>query len=298
MKKDESETGRRRVGMSVFFLIAFGVPWTCWLVLRRSMPVDQLFDSFTTTWFTAAPSVAGFVAAYVEDGWRGLSEFCRCVFNLQFKIYVWVLALGLPLIAALLTFATHPVDLMQGEAPNWARLIGTASLMNFFTGPLAEEFGWRGYFLQRLSRRFNPVAAGLIIALIWATWHLPIFYDTVFAHLTSTLGYLGWVVAWSVVLALIVAKARGSVLPSILGHWAINASAGVFFALLPAIPGERQPGGLAMTVSSLVVAMVFAASLRYLARFTKTPLSGPVESTHAPNKSPSTIVDGRPPICR
>jgi len=60
------------------------------------------------------------------------------------------------------------------------------------------------------------------------------------------------------VLCLIVARARGSVLPSILGHWTINAAPAIFFALLPGLPGEKQPGGLAFTVTSVVVAVLLA----------------------------------------
>ncbi|HEX4532602.1 MAG TPA: CPBP family intramembrane glutamic endopeptidase [Rhizomicrobium sp.] len=245
-------------GLPVFFLIAFGLPWAGWIILRQTITLDHMFDSFGYYWFTAGPSIAGFLAAYAEDGLRGLRRFCRRVFNLRFAFWVWLAALLLPLLAALLTFAPHAADLLKGGTPKWASLLGTISLMNFFTGPIAEEFGWRGYLLDRLARHMRPVLAGLLIGPIWIAWHIPLFYDSVFAHVSSALGYSGWVIAWSVVLALIVAKARGSVLPSVLGHWAANAAPGVFFALLPALPGEDQPGGLAFTLASLVVALVAA----------------------------------------
>jgi membrane protease YdiL (CAAX protease family) len=134
----------------------------------------------------------------------------------------------------------------------------------FFTGPIAEEFGWRGYLLGRLARRMRPVLAGLIIGPIWAAWHIPLFYDSVFAHAGSALGFAGWAIAWSAVLSLIVTRARGSVLPSVLGHWSANAAPMIFFALLPALPGERQPGGLPFTLASIAVALVVAWRWRNL----------------------------------
>ncbi len=37
-----------------------------------------------------------------------------------------------------------------------------------------EEFGWRGYMLPRLARRFSPRWAVLIHAVVWWAWHLPV----------------------------------------------------------------------------------------------------------------------------
>src|SRR5579871_1865148 len=189
---------RPLLGVVVFFLIAFGVPWTGWILLRRTMPLDHMFDSIRTYWFTAAPSVAGFAAAFAEGGLPGLREFSRRVLDVRTSPLPWLLALLLPLSAALLTFVSHPADLLHGGSPKWAGLIGTASLMNFFTGPLAEEFGWRGFLFQKLARRrLHPIWIGVLIAPIWAVWHVPLFYDSVYAHLASAVGYLVWVLAWS-----------------------------------------------------------------------------------------------------
>jgi membrane protease YdiL (CAAX protease family) len=253
-----SDLDRPRLGLTVFILIAFAVPWTGWIIQRRTIGLEHMFDSFGTYWFSAAPSVAGFVAAAVGGGWKGLRCFTIRVFNLRFPIWIWLLALLLPFAAALLTFIGHPADLWHGGTPKFAAALATASLANFFTGPIAEEFGWRGYLLERLCRHWRPVMAGLVIGPIWAAWHIPLFYDNVVAHVQSALGYLTWVTAWSVVLAVIVTRARGSVLPSILGHWFLNALPPIFFALLPGIPGERQPSGLAFSIASVAVATVVA----------------------------------------
>ena len=44
------------------------------------------------------------------------------------------------------------------------------------TGPLGEEFGWRGFALPRLLLRRSPLASGLILGLLCAAWHLPTFF--------------------------------------------------------------------------------------------------------------------------
>ena len=253
-----AERAPSRLGLVIFFLIAFGVPWAGWIILRRTVGLDHMFDSFDGYWFTAAPSFAGFAAAFSDGGWTGLRRFAARVFNFRFPLWVWPVAVFLPVVAAGLTFAPHPGDLLQGGVPKLAGILAAASLMNFFTGPIAEEFGWRGYLLDRFCRRWHPALAGLAIGPIWAAWHIPLFYDSIFAHLQSAICYVAWVTAWSVVLALIVARARGSVLPTILGHWAVNAMPMIFFALLPALRGDKQPGGLSFSIASAIVAIVLA----------------------------------------
>ena len=45
-----------------------------------------------------------------------------------------------------------------------------------FSGPLQEEFGWRGYALDRFQVRFNALISSIILGLIWGLWHLPLFW--------------------------------------------------------------------------------------------------------------------------
>ncbi|MBM4431606.1 MAG: CPBP family intramembrane metalloprotease [Chloroflexi bacterium] len=41
-------------------------------------------------------------------------------------------------------------------------------------GGLPEEPGWRGFALPRLQTRFSPLAASIILGLVWALWHGPL----------------------------------------------------------------------------------------------------------------------------
>lgn len=116
---------RVALGMAVFSVIAFGVPLAFWIVLLRKLTLDQLFDSVSTYWFTATPSLAGFAAAFAEGSLSEFKSFRRRVFTVRFPVDVRLLALLLPVVAALLTVASHPADLLHGGAPKWAALFAT-----------------------------------------------------------------------------------------------------------------------------------------------------------------------------
>lgn len=49
-------------------------------------------------------------------------------------------------------------------------------LFLFVFGPLPEELGWSGYALDGLQSRRSALASSLIIGVIWAMWHLPLFF--------------------------------------------------------------------------------------------------------------------------
>lgn len=46
----------------------------------------------------------------------------------------------------------------------------------FFCGPLNEEIGWRGFLLLRLQMCLNPLWSSIVMGIIWACWHLPMFF--------------------------------------------------------------------------------------------------------------------------
>lgn len=49
-------------------------------------------------------------------------------------------------------------------------------LLSLVSGPLNEEFGWRGYALDRLFYLFGFLRASLLLGIIWTAWHLAWYF--------------------------------------------------------------------------------------------------------------------------
>jgi len=77
--------------------------------------------------------------------------------------------------------------------------------------------------LPRLAERFGLGGASLILGVIWAIWHLPLFLiegtDTTDQSFPV---FLLQVTALSVAMAWLFARSRGSLLPVMLMHAAVN----------------------------------------------------------------------------
>jgi membrane protease YdiL (CAAX protease family) len=44
------------------------------------------------------------------------------------------------------------------------------------SGPWSEEFGWRGYALDRILSPLGLLTGTISLGLLWGVWHLPLFF--------------------------------------------------------------------------------------------------------------------------
>ena len=49
-------------------------------------------------------------------------------------------------------------------------------ISNIIYGPMREELGWRCYALNELQKKYSPLISSLIIGLLWALWHFPLWF--------------------------------------------------------------------------------------------------------------------------
>ncbi len=131
-----------------------------------------------------------------------------------------------------------------------------------------EEIGWRGYALPRLAARFGFARASVLLGLIWACWHLPLF----FLPGADTYGQFFpiWVLgltALSVAIAWLYAHTNGSLLLTMLMHSAVNQTIGI---VPDAEPNATNPFLLSASLAYLLtVGFLCVLAVYFLARMPK-----------------------------
>lgn len=111
-------------------------------------------------------------------------------------------------------------------------------VFTFVFGPLPEEIGWRGYGLDALRSRMNLLRTSLLLAGIWAVWHLPMvfipgsFQNGLLHHPAVLVSFFFAFLPCSILMSWIYYRTGRSTLSAILFHFAGNFS-GEFFSMSP-----------------------------------------------------------------
>lgn len=126
---------------------------------------------------------------------------------------------------------------------------------------LAEEVGWRGYFLPRFMQQLGPRRGLALHGAIWGLWYAPLFLVTNSALGPSTLKSAAFVVTCMFLGALLgwLRLASKSVLTTTLANSVLTLTAGLPFVLHGDDPGVRAavygpPGWVPMAL--LVIAIL------------------------------------------
>ncbi len=256
------EEARSAASLLSFFALAFAWSWACWLlapVVEAQSPVASTTLSLVGGF---GPSLAAVVVVAHGSGMAGLRRWLtRCLrWRLSWR---WaVLAFLFPVVFMGLAAAAHVA--LGGTLPPSPAVghVGLAAL-NFLLiflvgGPLGEEFGWRGFALPALQARWGWRVASVLLGLLWAVWHLPLFYSvgTVQSHLP-----MGWyalsAIASSVLFAWLFNRSQGSIVPVLVLHTAVNA-----WSLI--IPVMVLPDGSNLRPFQIVVGILVLAAVALL----------------------------------
>ena len=93
-----------------------------------------------------------------------------------------------------------------------------------------EELAWRGFALPRLQAKYNALTSSIILGVLWALFHLPLFFTLTGSSQAdeSPIGFLLSTVSLAILYTWMYNHTRGSVLMAYLFHAAANTWTRVF----------------------------------------------------------------------
>jgi uncharacterized protein len=261
-------TDPRNIGHIVgFVLLTFAFTWTAWLApAALTAPRHSGFLGPGGPIFLLGVFAPAFVAlaltAYCE-GRAGVARLLARIGRWQVGARLYLFAIGYMAATKLLAALIHRVAV--GAWPAFGHtplpLMLGAILVSTWT-QAGEEVGWRGYALPRLAAHLGLGGASMVLGVIWALWHLPLF----FLQGTGSDGqsfpiYLLHVTALSVAMSWLYWKARGSLLLVMLLHASVNNTTGIVPAALPNAVHPMSLEGSLVAWATVGVSSVVAALL-------------------------------------
>jgi membrane protease YdiL (CAAX protease family) len=206
------------------------------LGLAPSLPaVAGLIPSAFMQLGALSASLAGIILAAVEGRKGGVKELLRRALIWRVGLGWWAFVLFFPALLALVTLYSAP--LFGAPSVDWSALPPITNLLSMIVmltilAGLGEEFGWRGFALPRLQKRYSALVSGLFVGVLWWLWHLPLFFiegagqylmAQEFGFLPAFLGYGVFVISSAVTYAWLFNNTRGSVLMVAVYHGSMNA---------------------------------------------------------------------------
>ena len=232
-----------------FFVMAYALTWLAWSPWYLSedgiglLPYDgeSISDYVNTIALIVGPTLSAFIMTGVTGGREGVRRLLRRIvlWRVGLRWYLFVL-LGIPTIM-LVSAVILPAALTSFKAsavPSTLVLYVVAGLFFLFAGgPFFEEIGWRGFALPRLQGLYGPLGGTLILGVLWALWHLPLFliptWDTPHGSPLDVALFVVLAVGIAVVLTWVFNNTKGSVLMTILAHGSFNMGVASAYDLFP-----------------------------------------------------------------
>ena len=186
----------------LFFVLAYLISWIIWLPLYlpffgiSGLPVLPYHHAFGAI----GPLTAGIIMTFLEGGREGTNGLLSKTGRYNVPI-IWhliaFLSPSLMIIAGVFIYkATGKTDiefkeiLLYREFPEFT--LFSFFLYNLISFGYGEETGWRGYALPKLQSKMHPFLATLLLTVLWAAWHIPLFFYRPGYTSMDVFGVLGW----------------------------------------------------------------------------------------------------------
>ncbi|MCC6189158.1 MAG: CPBP family intramembrane metalloprotease [Anaerolineales bacterium] len=252
-----------------FFVVTFAWSWLVWLPLVLAgaglLPLSQDLVSALSLPVASVGAFGPAAGAWYclktlhEKG--ALRRYLRGLLDFRLGWQAWLVPI---LVLGGSTWFAWRLPELWGE-PRLAMLLPSGwvfppyVLIMILLGGGQEELGWRGYILDPLEARLGAWLGNLVLGVIWACWHLPLFFMPGMSQtfmpfagfVLLTIGY-SWFFAW-------VRQAAGK------RTWAGLMTHGWANAFIPLFPTVVMAAGAAQPRYWIWVSLTFAIGVTTMA---------------------------------
>jgi membrane protease YdiL (CAAX protease family) len=203
-----------------FVVLSFGAFWLATPLAATSPALPLLVASI-------APGLAALIVVAVVRGRAGVRALLGTLGRWRVGPWWYLAAIGIPFLAGI---AVLIASAALGATPTieLATVLPLAPVIVLFAA--GEELGWRGLLLPSLLGRMPVPAAALVMGVIHAAYHLPLWAAggmpaPIYSFVAFAIASLAFGVIWT----WLYRGTGGSVLLTTLFHGSINIAGNAFF---------------------------------------------------------------------
>jgi membrane protease YdiL (CAAX protease family) len=253
----------RRHALVFYFLLAYGFTGGYALVFYVLLHINLNL-------LVLGPPLAAIIMTAAIEGAAGVRRLLGRIVLWRVGVQWYLFAIPGIFVISLLGTIVLPGALASYHAPSTGFLLNIPLIfvVSFLIGPLFEEVGWRGFALPRMQRLQGPLIGSLLLGLLWACWHLPLFLVPDFASQNGGLSLASFsmlalgAIAISIIMTWVFNNTRGSLLIIMLIHNSVNVSQGVVSGLFPGVNSNLNIL-IGFGVTALVIVLVTRGRLGY-----------------------------------
>ena len=156
----------------LFTFMIMGASWGLCLILGINgiTKADHAWVNIPNIIGGLSTTIASFIALRKTGEVKGFKDWIKHVFDFKHSLWCYLMAVLIPVIHAVLNCLIGGYELVQ---PLYMIL---PMIPVMIIGGGLEEAGWRYITFPVLDKKFGFVLSALITGIIWALWHLPLFF--------------------------------------------------------------------------------------------------------------------------
>ncbi|HEX6268885.1 MAG TPA: CPBP family intramembrane glutamic endopeptidase [Anaerolineales bacterium] len=175
----------KRHSLVLYFILTYAITWTIWSpIIASSQGWVSWNVPYALYYFGSfGPLIAALIVTARTEGGAGIRNLLSRMFKWRVEFRYYAFAVLAPVALFILAVLVNRViigawpDFSLLGQPDYLPYLGPLGVLILWllTYGLGEETGWRGFALPHLQRNRSAASATLILAILWAGWHLPAF---------------------------------------------------------------------------------------------------------------------------
>lgn len=230
-------------------------------LLEKIMPFGVVIGSWTPTF------ALFFLFKKLYSG-KSLKDFYKNAFSerLNWKMLLFVAIVQLIIIVSASGIVAYTNKVLLFSLFDLSlKTLGMGFVWTLFQGATGEESGWRGFLQPSLERDHSVIKSSIIVGIIWAFWHIPLWFMTGYAGsdlIQYIFSFVPFCIAVSIIIGICYSRCRNLIIPV----W-IH-----FFANYFLVPFSMEYGDFGGVINVFTWAALFYvfASIGYIIWFKKS----------------------------